>query len=761
MRTVLRLAVSIAIATGARAEPPVYAAAHPHILLNGALYQRLHDQLTAGSPAATRFRNMVDGQLAGADHYGYEPWYSAMIGVLTGQAKYCADAVARTEAFVTSEEALIAGGQVPVVAGDSYLYVGELVGNVALVYDWCWSNLNPGQRSRWSNYANRAVSNVWDPAHAQWNGVVHAWSGWSIDNPVNNYYYSFLRATMLLGLATKYERADADTWLTQFRTVKIANQLVPTFNADLGGGGSREGTGYGSAMRGLFNLYWMWEASTGERLADLTPHTAASLPYFMHAVLPTRDRFAPIGDHARESSASLYDYQREYLLALATLYNGSAMARRARSEQAQSTLPEMSSGFNFVYDFLYDVPDAGDAAPLNTAYRGSGTGHVFMRSAWTTDATWLAQMTGPYTESHAHQDGLSFLLYKGGWLVSDANIDSHSGIVQGQEAHALVSQRVGGQLLTMVERPSSTANLTALAQRPEYAYTAADVGSLFADRYTGVSPVESARQMVFLKPDVVIIHDRVRYPAGVSTKTFQLPTPYLPTISSRSATWNNGAHTLHVHAVAPAASTLSVTSMPALDPDFNGGYRFDSTVTGSGETRFVHVLAIDNAVSSVTGNDSGTVSITLGDGRTATISFGTSGGHIELRNAGNQLILAEDFATSVSSLPLGDTGDVPGAPLLQRLIPGSGRLRLHFTPPVSDGGQPVTGYIASCNNGGNPHFQSGPASPLTVTGLTNGTTYRCNVRASNVNGNGPVSIELERRVSPLALPALLPTLLGN
>lgn len=650
------------ISLSVAAQPPVFPGTHPRILLVGNEYQRLQDNLVAGTPAATRFRTMVDNQLAGADYYGYEPWYSAMVGVLTGQAKYCTDAVARTEAFVSSEEALIGAGQVASVAGDSYLYVGELVGNVALVYDWCWNSLSASQRTRWGNYANRAVANVWDPEHAQWGGVAHPWSGWSVDNPVNNYYYSFLRATMLLGLATKYERPDADTWINQFRTVKIANQLVPTFSADLVGGGSREGTGYGSAMRGLFNLYYLWEKSTGERIADLTPHTAASLPYFMHAILPSRDRFAPIGDHARESAASLYDYQREYLLALATLYSGTAMARRARAELAQSSLPEMTSGFNFVYDFLYDVADAGATAALNTAYRGSGTGHLFVRSAWTSDATWMAQMVGPYTESHAHQDGLSFLLYKGGWLVSDANIDSHSGIVQGQEAHALVTQRIAGQLAPMYSQAASTAHLTALSLRPDYAYTSADAGSLFVDPHTGVSPVESARQIVFLKPDIVVIHDRVRYPAGTSTKTFQLPTPFPPTISGRSASWNNGAHTLHVHAIAPAAATLSITSMPSLDPDFTSGYRFDSSLTGGGETRFVNVLAIDNAVSSVTGNDNGSVDIHLSDGRRAAIIFdAASGGHIEIRNGSGQVVLSENLAASVATIPLTATGNAPRA----------------------------------------------------------------------------------------------------
>ena len=41
----------------------------------------------------------------------------------------------------------------------------------------------------------------------------------------------------------------------------------------LAGGGSREGTGYGTAQKNLFENYLTWKASTGEDLAGLTDHT--------------------------------------------------------------------------------------------------------------------------------------------------------------------------------------------------------------------------------------------------------------------------------------------------------------------------------------------------------------------------------------------------------------------------------------------------------------------------------------------------------
>ena len=78
---------------------------------------------------------------------------------------------AEVDAFVASEEAKIAAGQAPEVAGDSYLEVGPVIGNVASVYDWCRPQMSTAQRTRWVRYANQAVWNVWHPDEATWNGV--------------------------------------------------------------------------------------------------------------------------------------------------------------------------------------------------------------------------------------------------------------------------------------------------------------------------------------------------------------------------------------------------------------------------------------------------------------------------------------------------------------------------------------------------------------------------------------------------------------
>ena len=91
-----------------------------------------------------------------------------------------------------------ASGQRPAISGDSYLHVGDYLKDLSTVYDWMYDRLTQAQRDRWAAYAEQAVWNVWHPSQAQWGGKAFPWSGWSTNNPGNNYYYSFVEANRKL-----------------------------------------------------------------------------------------------------------------------------------------------------------------------------------------------------------------------------------------------------------------------------------------------------------------------------------------------------------------------------------------------------------------------------------------------------------------------------------------------------------------------------------------------------------------------------------
>ena len=106
--------------------------------------------------------------------------------------------------------------------------------------------------------------------------------------------------------------SDSATWSSFLDTQKLP-PLVDYFDA-LPGGGSGEGTGYGTSHMRLFWLYRLWRDATGTDLAAGNRHAADTIPYWIHATVPAGDRFAPIGDQARSSYPDLFDYHRNLVL---------------------------------------------------------------------------------------------------------------------------------------------------------------------------------------------------------------------------------------------------------------------------------------------------------------------------------------------------------------------------------------------------------------------------------------------------------------
>ncbi len=108
----------------------------------------------------------------------------------------------------------------------------------------------------------------------------------------------------------------------------------------------------------------------------------------------------------------------------------------------------------------------------------------------------------------------------------------------------------------------------------------------------------------------------------------------------------------------------------------------------------------------------------------------------------------DDSGSGSSSGGVTTVSTVPGAPTLSSVTGGNGTAALSFTAPSSNGGSAITGYTASCTGGGSTKTAAGTASPISVTGLTNGTAYSCSVTATNSVGTSPASAALS--VTPSA-----------
>jgi hypothetical protein len=431
---------------------------------------------------------------------------------------------------------------------------------------------------------------------------------------------------------------------------QLERQLFPTFDRDLQGGGSREGTGYGTAMKRLFKLYDWWEKSTGERIATRTQHTLTSMRHMMHAIVPTLDRVAPTGDHSRDSTAALFDYHREYLQVLMRLFPTDPASGAAVTLLAQSSVPRMSSSFEYYNDFLYDATGiaAQPLSSLATAYYAPGTGQFYSRSSWTADATYLQFACGAYSESHAHRDQGSVVLFRGDWLAYDQNINSHSGIFGDESAHNLVRIEQNGTVVTQVEG-APPCQMVALSDSGAYSYAAARVTPIYNGK-AAVRRVE--REMLFIKPATLVVLDRVQSSGAGARRVWTLNLPAAPTVSGDSFSLTRGANRLDVTRLAPAGLGTQVLSWPAVDGDMNAGARVDVADSSGDTSVFLHVLGTNGDVASAVRSDAAGqtgVRITFADGRTALVRFSTegTGGSLELRNSGGGAISVGALPTTV------------------------------------------------------------------------------------------------------------------
>lgn len=550
------------------------------------------------SPQYARFKGFVDNAVAGHPGYAFSATDAVYAYRISGQAQYAQLAIAMVEQQVVDAEARIASGQRPEISGDSYLEVGPMLRDLSLVYDWCGPLLTTGQKTRWAAYAEQAVWNVWHHEQAQWGGVAFPWSGWSVDNPGNNYYYSFLEATMYWAFAS-----DSTAW-RQFLATQKLPPLVAYFST-LDGGGSREGTAYGLAQGRLFELYRVWRDNTGVDLAAQNEHLDESIDWWIHATVPTLDFVAALGDQARVSEPEIYDYHRNLLLQARMMSGDSAARLRASWWLQRISIPQMSSGFNYRHDLL--PAGSSDQPPAAHYYHALGTGHLFARTGWNPDAMWLSFAAGPYVESHAHQDQGGFTLYARDWLAVTENIWTHSGIQQGTEVHNVLRfVDSGGNTIRQIE--GTTSNMTVSESNGGL-----DIAANLTPAYNGHPAITSWQRALRFAGGVLRVQDNYSVTNGVQA-VFQVNVPLQPVITGNTAR----AGDLAIRVLSPANATLAAVEWNPIEPDeFYEGWKLE--VRGSTGQ---YIVELSDATATVTPALSiADVSVTEGNGGARAATF--------------------------------------------------------------------------------------------------------------------------------------------
>ncbi len=162
---------------------------------------------------------------------------------------------------------------------------------------------------------------------------------------------------------------------------------------------------------------------------------------------------------------------------------------------------------------------------------------------------------------------------------------------------------------------------------------------------------------------------------------------------------------------------------------------------------------------------SGTVTLTRPDGSSAdSVTYGgegwpisATGQSLELTDPGADNDDGANWALSTGQGTPGSTAGgtvitAPGAPSVGSATSGNASATLTWSAPASNGGSAVTGHqVRVVNSAGTQvgalRAAGANATSLTVTGLSNGTTYRLQVAATNSAGTGAFSA-LSNAVTP-------------
>ncbi|MGI1969456.1 putative Ig domain-containing protein, partial [Shewanella baltica] len=245
-------------------------------------------------------------------------------------------------------------------------------------------------------------------------------------------------------------------------------------------------------------------------------------------------------------------------------------------------------------------------------------------------------------------------------------------------------------------------------------------------------------------------------------------------ITGYTATSNPGGFT-----GTSASSPLTVTSLT------NGvAYTFTVTATnsvGTGAASAATSSTTPKAIQTITFADPGaqsfgtapTLIASASSGLTVTFTSSTTG--VCTITAGGALTFGNTGTCNIDANQAGDgsylaaaqvsrsftvNAVVPGVPTIGAASAADSQASVSFTAPIFNGGSSITGYTVTSSPGG--FHASGAASPITVTGLANGSPYTFSVVATNAIGSSSASVA-SNSVTPNGAPVIsgTPTLSVN
>jgi hypothetical protein len=534
-----------------------------------------------------------------ADATGNSAFEYAVAYLATGNSAYSTKAITAADAIIS------AGYSGP--RGDSFLNAYVYIRNIAYTYDICYPLLTDTQKINYINYMKEIVNDIWTPGY-------YSWSYWSIDDPMNNYYYSHLLSIAYYSLSTATENTDADAWLAKLHA-ELDNRMVPQL-ATLGkGGGWQEGENYRErSTQRMFELFDIEKTVENRDYFASINFPIECVYYQLYSIQPDNLSLTQGGDLSRVSYMVVSDYTRESMLKLAYGLRGTNEAKYVQYwlNHVYTTMKDWDS--QYIYDFIYNDSSAAETnykLVLPNTYMASGAGWWQSRSGWGPNDAVLTFVSTSHFEGHQHYDQNSFILFKNGYQIVDANSYSYSGIVQNTAVHNSIT--VDGNEQGNISTTTQDGVILKNSSSSTYGYVVGNAANAY--NHHGSSVLTSyIREMLHVYPNIVAMIDRVVPVSSGASREILFHFHRQPTNASGTVRSSESTGKVIMKMVVPSSVALSIVNENSINSDLSS---WRATWSQSSETNFITGIVVQSSsdtknytVSAVAGVNSQGVTIT-------------------------------------------------------------------------------------------------------------------------------------------------------
>jgi parallel beta-helix repeat protein len=556
-------------------------AGHPRLWLTGDRLETLRRKACLdlnGNPIPGCQRDSDWNRLEGSlpSYWGKEEWHDALAYVITGDVQYANRAISdmdtRVQTITNDEDR----GQ------GNFLRISGTMRSVALVYDWCYDLLSPTQRQIYRDYMNQLLHELWNP----FNNPTHEWDGWGVEDPGNNFYYSFMLGTAYAGLAMHGEnpsppslpfRGTTYNDILEFLYARIEQQSIDEHLNTWGKGGAwHEGNNYGLlSKRYIIEMFTLLRDAGAPDFMNQTDFVREALLYHLYSMSPDFSMGYPGGDLAGGTDP----YDIDFMLLATHALEGTVEAEYAQYFANHVQVSEPWSWWEFIqpHGVLFrdpDIPERDWRNELPLHYFAEGGGWMNSRSGWGEDDVSVSFVCTNRIQGHQSQDQAAFLIFKNDFQATHGNLFSNYGIYPLANAFNTLlidgntSQAYGVDWDDIPTVVRDIGFVRKFEGNAEFSYVVGDASDAY---YTNAGQFGNGnqrlldiftRELVHIRPGYVVVYDRVTPRNPDHLPTWQLHTENLPTQSGNRVDASLGTGQLSNWTLLPENHTIDVGPHP-------------------------------------------------------------------------------------------------------------------------------------------------------------------------------------------------------